>query len=168
MIHMMTGIRPVWRFTALSALLWLTIGCSSTPPSRTVEPAAVAGTSDHQRLVQLAQNMLGTPYRYGGISPRTGFDCSGLVYYTHKMLGYTLPRTSSAQYHASQRVPRTKLLPGDLVFFKINRSKISHVGIYLGDGQFIHSPSSGKVVSVGSLEDPYWKKRFIGGGRIFF
>ena len=116
------------------------------------------------RLVRLAQEQLGRPYRYGGRSP-AGFDCSGLVFYVHREAGLDVPRSSREQYRASRRITREGLLPGDLVFFSISSRKISHVGIYVADGLFIHSPSTGKGVSYASMTDPYWRERLVGMGR---
>lgn len=110
--------------------------------------------------------MLGTPYRAGGASPR-GFDCSGFVRYSFNEAGIHIPRTSAQQYTQSQKISQQELQPGDLVFFNIRGRKISHVGIYLGQGQFIHAPSSGKAVSIDSLNNPYWKARIRGTGHYF-
>jgi cell wall-associated NlpC family hydrolase len=104
--------------------------------------------------------MIGTPYRYGGKN-RSGFDCSGLVQYAHSSAGVDVPRTTASQL-AQARVPdRRNLLPGDLLFFEINGQKGRHVGIYEGDGVFIHAPSSGKRVSRASLDNPFWRKRLV-------
>jgi len=108
---------------------------------------------------------MGTPYRYGGSDPREGFDCSGLVQYTHRQAGIAVPRTARAQYNASRPVSRRQLRPGDLVFFRIDGRRISHVGIYLGDGRFIHAPSSGQKVTTARLDDPYWRRHYSGAGR---
>lgn len=113
-------------------------------------------------VLKRAKAMLGKPYRYGGRSPRHGFDCSGLVYYS---FAYRVPRSSRAQYRRSKAVSRHRLRPGDLVFFKLNFSKVSHVGIYLGRHQFIHAPSTGKSVMLSSLREKYWSRRFVRGGR---
>lgn len=114
----------------------------------------------------IASKMLGTPYRFGGASPGRGFDCSGLVYYSYHKAGYRVPRTSQLQYQQSLPVKRTHIQEGDLLFFRIE-GKVSHVGVYLGDNQFIHAPSSGKRVSIASLDSPYWKQRFTKAGRFF-
>lgn len=139
-------------------------GCStvSPPPSGSMasSPAAV-----HSEVVTIAKELIGTPYHYGGRSPKKGFDCSGLVYYTHLQVGLRLPRTSYGQFKATRPVSRRYLEPGDLVFFRLSRHKISHVGIYIGHHQFIHAPSSGKDVMVDDLNDPYWQRRFVRGGR---
>lgn len=146
----------------------LSAGCSSSPSKQSHSYDSTTPRSHKsEKLVQIASSMLGKPYKYGGISPGTGFDCSGLVYYSHKQLGKSLPRTSSLQYRASHPVSRKNLKRGDLLFFRIYRRKISHVGIYLGDNRFIHAPSSGKQVSIAELDSPYWSKRFVRGGRFF-
>jgi len=109
--------------------------------------------------------MLGVAYRYGG-SDRQGFDCSGLVRYAFSRAGVTLPRTSQEIFRSSQLVNPQERQPGDLVFFAISARKVSHVGIYAGQEQFIHAPSSGKGVSYASLEDSYWGKRLLAVGRL--
>jgi len=160
----------------LGFLIITVTACSSPNPpvkQRHSSPAsskAAKTTSSKQKseqLVRIAKSMLGRPYRFGGISPKTGFDCSGLVYYSHKRLGKSLPRTSSLQYQASRPVSRKNLKRGDLLFFRVYRRKISHVGIYLGNNRFVHAPSSGKQVSIAELDSPYWRKRFVRGGRFF-
>ena len=111
--------------------------------------------------------MLGVKYRYGGTSPGRGFDCSGLVQYSHKAAGIKLPRTTGQQFKAAKRISRRYLKAGDLVFFKTAISRaVSHVGIYLGNNKFIHAPSSGKRVKISSMKEKYWRKRFTGAGRV--
>jgi cell wall-associated NlpC family hydrolase len=119
-----------------------------------------------KRLAAIASSFIGAPYRYGGISPG-GFDCSGLVYYTHKKAGINIPRSTSEQYRYMSPVRQPRLHPGDLVFFRISRQKVSHVGIYKGDNQFIHAPSSGKKVTISRLDNPYWQNRYVGSGRFY-
>ena len=119
-----------------------------------------------KKIAGLAKTLIGKPYRYGGASPR-GFDCSGLVYYTHGKFGITTPRTSLQQHKKAKPIPLTQLQSGDLIFFKLNKNKISHVGIYIGQNQFIHAPVSGKKVSASSLNDPYWRRRIAGSGRFY-
>ena len=133
-------------------------GCASTPPESSKPPAV------HQPVLDVAVTELGTPYRYGGSTPR-GFDCSGLVYYAYYKAGIRIPRSTMAQYRHAQRVALKNLQPGDLVFFRIARRSVTHVGIYAGNGRFIHAPSRGRVVSYDSLDDPYWKKRLVAAGR---
>jgi len=150
----------------LTILLGLLGGCSTTTRYRYSPSAAHAHSAIlHSEVVVLARELLGTPYHYGGHSPRQGFDCSGLVYYVHQEAGLHLPRTSYGQFKATRPVGLHHLRPGDLVFFRISRYKISHVGIYIGHHQFIHAPSSGKDVSIDDLTDPYWRRHFVRGGR---
>jgi cell wall-associated NlpC family hydrolase len=122
-------------------------------------------TEIHSEVVSIARDLVGTPYHYGGRSPQTGFDCSGLVYYAHLQAGLRLPRTSYGQFKVTEPIALRHLQPGDLVFFRLSRYKISHVGIYIGHHHFIHAPSSGKDVTIDDLNDPYWRKRFVRGGR---
>ncbi|MGH8281442.1 MAG: C40 family peptidase, partial [Gammaproteobacteria bacterium] len=133
-----------------------------------VRPTALAyGPAQANRaaeIVRLADSELGAPYLYGGDTPR-GFDCSGLVYYVFRHAGLRVPRTANDQLYASHPVDLRDLRPGDLVFFQIVGNLQMHVGIYVGKGEFIHAPETGWPVSYARLSDPYWKTRFIGGGR---
>lgn len=118
-------------------------------------------------LTEYAASLIGTPYRYGGNTPDRGFDCSGFVghVFQHK-LGKTLPRSSEEISRVGVAQKSNNLRPGDLVFYNTLNRTFSHVGIYLGDGQFIHSPSSGKSVSIVNMSDTYWRKRYNGARRI--
>ncbi|MBQ8238652.1 MAG: C40 family peptidase [Oscillospiraceae bacterium] len=119
-----------------------------------------------KRIVAVAESCLGIPYVWGGESP-SGFDCSGLVYYTLKTLGYSPYRTATTQYKMGTYVSKDNLQPGDLVFFAgTYASGISHVGIYVGDGQFIHSPHSGDVVKYSDLSSGYYAEHYYGARRI--
>jgi cell wall-associated NlpC family hydrolase len=102
--------------------------------------------------------MIDKPYRYGGSTPVTGFDCSGLVQYSYRNAGLVVPRSTAEQRRASRLVQVSALRPGDLVFFDQEGKKSSHVGMYLGGLQFIHAPSSGKRVRKDRLDSPYWRK----------
>ncbi len=117
-------------------------------------------------LADFSMSLRNIRYRRGGHDPSTGFDCSGFVRYVYQhTLGAVLPRSSAAQFHDGVNVARSDMKAGDLVFFRIHGKRVSHVGIYLGGNQFIHSPSTGKRVSVSSLDDAYWARRFVGAKR---
>ena len=118
-------------------------------------------------LVVNAMGFLGVPYRRGGNSVETGFDCSGFVRAMYEQsIGMILPRRAEQQAAATQNIDRNDLQPGDLVFFNTMRRAFSHVGIYVGDGKFIHSPRSGSEVRVESMGTSYWAKRFDGARRV--
>ncbi|MPS29132.1 MAG: peptidoglycan endopeptidase [Alcaligenaceae bacterium] len=128
---------------------------------------ADAGLGGQAELAAYALNYLGVRYRLGGSSPEAGFDCSGLVtYVSREVLGLQLPRRAEEISRVGDPIDIGDLQPGDLVFYNTLRRKFSHVGIYLGDGRFVHSPSSGGVVRVESMDMAYWKKRFNGARRL--
>ncbi len=135
----------------------LAAGCAGTPAKA---PSEVRGP-----IAQLALSMVGVQYRYGGAHPREGFDCSGLVYYTYTSNGHAVPRTSQEQFKAARKISLAQAAEGDLVFFQ-DQEKLSHVGIYLGDGRFVHAPSSGNTVSVASIDAPYYQRHLIAVGRL--
>ncbi|GAA5183146.1 hypothetical protein GCM10025771_34060 [Niveibacterium umoris] len=110
---------------------------------------------------------LGIRYRFGGTNADTGFDCSGLVRRVFMdALGLNLPRTAREMSNMGERIDPAELKPGDLVFFKTMRHTFSHVGIYMGDNQFLHSPSAGGKVRVEDMTDSYWRTRFNGARRL--
>ncbi|SAK39911.1 peptidase P60 [Caballeronia calidae] len=114
-----------------------------------------------------ALNMIGVRYRWGGNSPDSGLDCSGFVRYVFQdTLGMTLPRRAEEMSRVGEKVAVSELKPGDLVFFNTMRRSFSHVGIYIGDNKFVHSPSTGSTIRVDDMEDGYWEKRFQGARRI--
>lgn len=126
-----------------------------------------SGVSSDNALVSEALNYLGIRYRFGGNSPDTGFDCSGLVTYTaERSLGLKLPRNAAEIAQQGVSVSKSELKAGDLVFFNTMGRRYSHVGIYLGDDRFVHSPSSGGVVRVENMTLAYWSKRYNGARRI--
>ena len=117
-----------------------------------------------ERAARAALEQVGRPYRFGGADPR-GFDCSGLVHYSYKQAGRTLPRSTELLYETGKKVSSSRLREGDLVFFDENGKKASHVGLYIGGGEFVHAPSAGKKVRRERLSDAYWRKRFRGARR---
>lgn len=118
-------------------------------------------------LVVNAMGFLGVPYKRGGNSPETGFDCSGFVRaMVEQTAGLILPRRADQQAAATQTIERSELQPGDLVFFNTMKRAFSHVGIYVGDGKFIHSPKPGAQVRVEDMRIRYWERRFNGARRV--
>ena len=117
-----------------------------------------------KEIVATAKKYIGVLYRYGGTG-RGGFDCSGFVRFVYGKHGITLPRTSRDQYWKGERISLAQAEPGDLVFFKIRGDRVSHVGIYLGGLRFIHSPRTGRKVSVADMKVSYWHNRFAGAVR---
>lgn len=143
---------------SLVALALVTSGCATRQPPLHRKAAS--------EVTLQALSQVGQPYRWGGSRPGEGFDCSGLVQYVYReALGIELPRTSRAMSTRGEAVDRDSLAPGDLVFFQTTRQRNSHVGIYIGDGRFVHAPSSGSLVRVEALDKRYWTKRFNGGRR---
>lgn len=115
-------------------------------------------------------NQLGKPYHWGGTSPKTGFDCSGLVYYAYKdLVKFRIPRTANEMYHLRDASPVNlrELESGDLVFFRTQgRGTADHVGVYVGNGKFIQSPRSGQDIQVTSLSEDYWQRHYVGARRV--
>jgi murein DD-endopeptidase len=109
--------------------------------------------------------MVGKPYRYGGSNP-AGFDCSGLVLYSYKQAGLALSHNTDKQRTSSRAIKVAELRPGDLLFFHQEGKKYGHVAIYVGKGQFVHAPSSGKSVRTDRLDNPYWKKHLSEARRV--
>ena len=136
---------------------------SSNSSASTSKPT---GSVTGSQIVETAKKYLGVPYVYGGTSP-SGFDCSGLVYYVLKSHGITVSRSSAAMYKCGTPISKSELQPGDLVFFQgTYKAGISHVGIYVGNGQFIHSPQSGQVVSFADLNSAYYTNHYYGAIRV--
>ena len=131
--------------------------------------AASAAPSTSTRIktvLQRAFALLGTPYRWGGSSPDGGFDCSGLVGYVFRSIGVDLPRVSRAMANEGVAITdRTALAEGDLVFFG-RRGRVDHVGIYVGDGKFLHAPRTGRDVTVSSLTSGYWAQKYMEARRV--
>jgi len=162
-----------------SVFIFLISGCGSFGPT---VPAPIIETSPQPRVAPVppappraerseallqALLSLGLDYRYGGKSPVTGFDCSGLVAHVYKEAwGVRLPPNTRAQSQAGVPVSLAELQAGDLVFYDTQKRPYSHVGIYLGDGKFVHAPKSGAQVRIESIKSAYWAKRFDGARRI--
>jgi cell wall-associated NlpC family hydrolase len=124
-------------------------------------------TSRASDLVVNAMGFLGVPYKRGGNSAESGFDCSGFVKAMYEQtIGHVLPRRAAEQANATMPIDKSEMQPGDLVFFNTLRSTFSHVGIYVGDNKFIHSPRSGSVVRVEDMRINYWSSRFDGARRV--
>ena len=160
-------------------LLALTIALTGTQSVLASEPAAAQAATQQsrstfseyssaaQQLVDQALDYLGVRYRFGGTSPETGLDCSGLVLNVFRnAIGFDLPRTAAEMAKMGDKIGRQELKPGDLVFFNTMRRTFSHVGIYLGDGKFVHAPSGGGKVRIEAISDTYWSKRYNGARRL--
>lgn len=132
-----------------------------------VETVSTDITDLRKALLAMAMKLRDTRYVYGGRDPSKGFDCSGFVSYVFAhAVGVQLPRNSASQFMTGLKISRAEMQPGDLVFFRTNgKHRISHVGIYISNGRFIHSPAAGKSVEISSLSKGYWAKRFAGAKR---
>jgi cell wall-associated NlpC family hydrolase len=156
----------------LAAIAVLTTGCAGAPTapaprasgSVTVEPR-IADEAVGGAIADVAMGMVGTRYLYGGTDPELGFDCSGLVYYAYGQAGYRVPRSSRELFRAARKISVGEADPGDLMFFQ-DQAKLSHVGIYLGDGLFVHAPATGKNVAVASLDSSYYREHLVAVGRL--
>ena len=128
--------------------------------------ASVTAEDPRQLLAAFAMKLRDIRYRRGGRAPSTGFDCSGFVHYVFaKTLGIELPDDSASQFRSGSKIARSEMQTGDLVFFHTHGKHVSHVGIYLGEGRFIHSPTTGERVRVDHLDNVYWARRFVGAKR---
>jgi cell wall-associated NlpC family hydrolase len=153
-------IRLTLLVLSLGALLALLPG--SALASGTKSQRLVRSKAFSTGAVSYAKRLVGVPYRYGGSTPRSGFDCSGFVSFVYRHFGIPLPRTSYGQFGTGRSVARAALRPGDLVFF----DGVGHVGMYVGGGRFIHAPSSGKSVQVSSLSESWYRSRYVGARRL--
>ena len=154
--------------TALLLVALLLGACGGGPPARTTpawDPDLPVSTRANDVLFR-ALGLVGTPYRYGGNTPASGFDCSGLVGFVYRdAAGLVLPRSSRdiADVDAP-KVKRNKLAPGDLVFF--GRGSVNHIGIYVGEDRFVHAPTTGGTVRLDALEGAYWKDNYLYAKRV--
>ncbi len=142
------------------------------PPKPKVEARSVSSntssnvsTNKGQKIADFAKSLVGKPYRYGSTGPNS-FDCSGFVVYVYKNFGINLPRTSQAQAYVGERVSRENLQPGDLVFSN-TYSSLSHVGIYIGNGKFVHAANSDTGVAISSLNEGYYNSRYAWSMRVY-
>lgn len=142
------------------------------PPKPKVEARSVfsntssnVSTNKGQKIADFAKSLVGKPYRYGSTGPNS-FDCSGFVVYVYKNFGINLPRTSQAQAYVGERVSRENLQPGDLVFSN-TYSSLSHVGIYIGNGKFVHAANSDTGVAISSLNEGYYNSRYAWSMRVY-
>jgi cell wall-associated NlpC family hydrolase len=123
-------------------------------------------TDARRRVIEQARSLLGAPYKYGGTSP-AGFDCTGFVQYVfNQAVAVALPRRSAEQIGVGEAVSPLEMQPGDLVYFNIDKEDSLHIGIYVGQGRFIHAPSTKGVVNVQSLGLAYWRTQFLGARRL--
>jgi cell wall-associated NlpC family hydrolase len=175
MLLPMSRITPNVRLTLLLPLLMIgavVSGCAGAPapavaraPARLVVEPRVAGRRVGDAIAALARDLVGTRYHYGGARPDEGFDCSGLVFYAYGRAGYVVPRTSQELFRAARKIALGDAGAGDLMFFQ-DEAKLAHVGIYLGDGRFVHAPASGQDVAVASLDSPYYQQHLVAVGRL--
>jgi cell wall-associated NlpC family hydrolase len=167
---------PLRAIIVAATLLALSAGTSAqetadrsfaTAASTTVKDAATSAWRTAQEVSAAAFGLIGIRYKWGGSTPDTGLDCSGLVRYVfQRVTGVSLPRTARDMSRLGDKVAIAELKPGDLVFFNTRRFAYSHVGIYLGDNRFVHSPRRGRDVEVATLDSGFWQKRFDGARRL--
>lgn len=140
------------------------------PPTEPVEPPDGEIPPECLEVVEFAKTLLGCDYTYAGKNPESGFDCSGFVYYVYKQFGYTLNpgATNQWNYLSDEVIPQEELRPGDLVFFSSNGqvSGMTHVGMYIGDGQFIHAENYEHGVCITPMDQAYYAARYLGAKRV--
>ncbi|GMQ91914.1 MAG: hypothetical protein BMS9Abin11_1229 [Gammaproteobacteria bacterium] len=156
-------IKPAAKITfSFVVLTTLLAACGSTPQHAgdygRDHRGGHANANVGHKVAKVAKRMVGIRYRYGGNSPRKGFDCSGLVQYSYQKAGIRVPRVTRMQRQHSFRIAYSQLRRGDLIFFNQLGRKASHVGIYIGNNQFVHAPSSGKRIRISPLTKNYWQR----------
>jgi cell wall-associated NlpC family hydrolase len=167
------AMRAASLYPALVCVAAVLAGCGAPRPKPEPLPRLTAPTRHHGEvgpndILFRAIALVGTPYRFGGNTPEGGFDCSGLVGYVYRdVAGILLPRTAQEMSQsAALDVDRGRLQSGDLVFFRQRSRSVSHVGIYVGEGRFVHAPNEGGTVRLDRLDDDYWRDHFSGAKRI--
>lgn len=158
----------VSRLSCLVALLVLG-ACSSRGPQSLPDSSFSASSAAAEEVLLRAIGLVGTPYRWGGNTPQSGFDCSGLIGYVFRdAAGLQLPRTTREMSALrAPQVARQQLRSGDLLFFATNGGReVSHAGIYVGDGRFVHAPSSGGTVRLDRLDNAYWQRNYLSARRV--
>lgn len=142
----------------------------TSKPTTLAEAHKVRMQKAQKTAMNKLMGQIGKPYRWGGNSPRTGFDCSGLVWYAYKdLVKFRIPRTANEMYHLRDASPvnRGELESGDLVFFRTQgRGTADHVGVYVGNGKFIQSPRTGQDIQITSLSEDYWQRHYVGARRV--
>jgi len=145
-------------------------GATSSPPVAQSPPATPSATAaefeEGTAIAGFAAALVGSPYHFGG-ADAGGFDCSGLALYVHEQVGLAIPRTAAEQLRAAHPVPLTQLAPGDLVFFRIRSKHVNHVGVYTGDGRFVHAPHAGRAVTYADLSSGYYARHLASAGRFW-
>ena len=166
-------MRAASTYRVVICLATVLAGCSAPHPKPEPLPRFTAPTRHHGEvgpndILFRAIALVGTPYRFGGNTPEGGFDCSGLVSYVYRdVAGIILPRSAQEMSEtAAPDVDRERLASGDLVFFHHRGRTVSHVGIYVGEGRFVHAPNEGGTVRLDRLDDAYWRDHFSGAKRI--
>ncbi len=164
------AVCSVRRHLLIATMVLGIAACASQPAHHGTSPGGQepVAPSKHratvgERAAAVALRQVGVPYRYGGSSP-AGFDCSGLVHYSYASAGIAVPRTTAGLWRALAPVDARQMRTGDLLFFDI-QGKMSHVGMYLGGGRFVHAPSTGRAVTVERLDDAYYSRALIRAGR---
>lgn len=166
-----TRFRVLFAMALMLAVMLVSTGCAGgkTQPqpssSTTVNSHKGASGSSATRAAHIAAKQVGTPYLYGGADTK-GFDCSGLVYYSYSKAGVPVARTTGGLWRTLQPVSKDRLTAGDILFFDIE-GKMSHVGLYLGRGRFVHAPSTGKHVVIADLDSLFYGRALIRGGRAY-
>lgn len=152
----------VSRLLLVFSVLLLATGCTMSGSYADPTPSPKGDA-----IVKTARTQIGKPYKWGGTSPKTGFDCSGFVYWSYQQNGVKVPRNTADQAKAGRSVPRSGLRPGDIVVFSPRWQRSKHTGIYSGKGKFLHSPKTGSRLREDSIDAKHWIECFDNGRRLF-